>query len=127
MKAENIIIPLPERAAGASTLGSHRFLDEFALAYHRAVAEHLRERPQMLINHARQKWMEDEAFADGERQSFLEWQDILDSSKVEQLIVIITEDSERGQCLRSSSPFVGTISPEKRLEIFNPCEQRTVA
>jgi hypothetical protein len=130
MKAEHIIILLLERAAGASPLGSHRFLDEFALAYHRAVAERLRERPQMVINHARQnltRWMEDEAFADGARQALREWQEILDSSNVEQLNGIITEDSERGQRLRSSSPFVGVVSPQERLEILAACEQRATA
>jgi hypothetical protein len=130
MKAEHTITPFPQRSAGASPLGSHRFLDEFALAYHRAVAERLRDHPQVVISHARQsltRWMEDEAFADGERQSLLEWQEILDSSGVEQLIGIIIEDSDEGQRLRSSSPFVGVISPQERLEILAACEQRATA
>jgi hypothetical protein len=39
MKAEETIITILEGGAGVSPLGSHAFLDEFALAYHRAVAE----------------------------------------------------------------------------------------
>jgi hypothetical protein len=34
-------------------LGTHRFLDEFALAYHRAVAERLRGDGTAVIDHAR--------------------------------------------------------------------------
>jgi hypothetical protein len=126
MKVDLTITPLPETLAGADTLGSHQFLDEFALRYHLEVAEHLRTSPQSVIKHAQQnltRWVEDEAFEDGGRQALLEWKEILDSSNIEQLIEIITADTEEGQRLRSSSPFVGTISPEKRLEILNACEQ----
>jgi hypothetical protein len=130
MKAETIVTSLPEMSAGASPLGSHRFLDEFALQYHLAVAERLRTNPQPIINQARGnliRWMEDEAFAVGGSQALLEWQEVLDSSDVEHLIEIITAETEEGQRLRSSSPFVGTLPPEKRLEILDACEQRTAA
>jgi hypothetical protein len=35
--------------------------------------------------------------------------------------------SDEGQRLRSSSPFVGTLTPEERLEILAACEQRATA
>ncbi len=130
MKVEHTVTLPPRQPAAASPLGSHKFMDEFALAYHFAVAERLRQSPQAVTNHARQnltRWMEDEAFEDGGRQALLEWQEILDSSNIEQLITIITAETDEGQRLRSSSPFVGTLSPEKRLEILNACEQRAAA
>ena len=58
-------------AAGAGALGSHQFLDDFALAYHLAVAERLRERPDAVIERARQnltRWLEGDAFGPGERE-----------------------------------------------------------
>jgi hypothetical protein len=126
MKAENAVTP----SAEITSLGTHRFLDEFALAYHRAVTERLRREPQTVISHAQQnlnRWMESAAFEGGELQTLEEWQGILDGSDVDRLVEIITDTSEEGQRLRSSSPFVGTLSPEKRLEILAACEQRAIA
>lgn len=42
MKTEEPISTVLGDGAGVSPLGSHEFLDEFALAYHRAVAKRLR-------------------------------------------------------------------------------------
>jgi hypothetical protein len=46
---------------------------------------------------------------------------------VERLVEIMTDSSDEGQRLRSSSPFVGALSPEERLEILAACEQRATA
>lgn len=113
-----------------SPLGTHQFLDEFALSYHRAVAERLRSEGATVVNHARQnldRWMKSGGFGSSEVQSLEEWRKILDESDVDKLIEIITDTSDEGQRLRSSSPFVGTLTPEKRLEILAACEQRAVA
>lgn len=121
---------IPDTVAGGRALGTHRFLDEFALAYHHAVAERLLREPETVINHARQnlkRWMEGGAGGAGEMQTLEEWQRILDASDVNGLIETITDTSDEGQRLRSSSPFVGTLSPEKRLEILTSCEQSAVA
>ena len=126
MKVENAVTSSVE----ITSLGTHRFLDEFALAYHRAVAERLRHEPQTVISHARQnlnRWIESATFGDGEVQTLEEWQGILNGSDVDRLIEIITDTSDEGQRLRSSSPFVGTLSPEKRMEILADCEQRATA
>jgi hypothetical protein len=56
-------------------LGSHAFLDEFALAYHRAVVERLRAEPEAVLGRARRnldQWTEDNAFGLGERASLEE-------------------------------------------------------
>jgi hypothetical protein len=128
MKTEGIIIQAPEAvSAGGGILGTHQFLDEFALAYHRAVAERLRERPGEVLTHARRnldRWTRGGAFGPGEASSLEEWREILDRSGVGRLIEIITEDSEEGQRLRQSSPFAGAIPPDERREILAACEQR---
>jgi hypothetical protein len=46
MKTEEAVTAL---LGGASPLGSHAFLDEFALAYHRVVAERLRAQPEAVL------------------------------------------------------------------------------
>ena len=130
MEAREKIISTLDSSARVSPLGTHQFLDDFALAYHLAVAERLRKRPDAVIERARQnlnRWLEGDAFGLGERQSVEEWLKILDGSDVRQLIQIITDPSDEGQRLRSSSPFVGTLTPEERLEVLTACEQRATA
>lgn len=130
MNSEDTISTILEGGAILGPLGSHAFLDEFALAYHRAVAERLRAEPEAVLEHARQnlhRWMEGDAFGAGERMSSEEWQAILGEADVDRLIDIMTDTSDEGQRLRSSSPFVGTLSPEERLEILAACEQRATA
>jgi hypothetical protein len=127
MKTEETITTILGGGAGISSLDSHAFLDEFALAYHRAVAERLRAEPEAVLERARRnlnRWTEGNAFGAGEQASLKEWQRILGEADVDRLIEIIIDASEEGQRLRSSSPFVGALSPEERLEILAACEQR---
>jgi hypothetical protein len=127
MKTEEAITAVLEGGAGGSPVGSHAFLDEFALAYHRAVADRLRAEPSAVLEHARRnldRWTEGDAFGPGDLASLEEWRRILDQANVERLIEIITDASDEGQRLRSSSPLVGALSPEERLEILAACEQR---
>ncbi len=127
MKTEETITTILGGTTGVSPLGSHAFLDEFALAYHRAVAERLRAEPEAVLKHANRnlnRWTENDAFGPGERMSLEEWREILGEADVERLIAIMTDASDEGQRLRSSSPFVGALSPEERLEILAACEQR---
>jgi hypothetical protein len=111
----------------ASPLGSHAFLDEFALTYHRAVADRLRAEPSVVLEHARRnldRWTGGNAFGPGDLASLEEWGQILNEADVVRLVEIITDVSDEGQRLRSSSPFVGALSPEERLEILAACEQK---
>jgi hypothetical protein len=127
MKTEETVTTILEGGAGISPLGSHAFLDEFALAYHRAVAVRLRAEPEAVLERARRnldRWMEGDAFGAGEQASLEEWRKILGEADVDHLIEIITDTSDYGQRLRSSSPFVGALSPQERLEILAACEQR---
>ena len=130
MKAEETISAALGGGAGVSPLGSHAFLDEFMLAYHRAVADRLRAEPKAVLENAHRNldcWTEGDTFGVGEQASLKEWRRILDEADVERLVVIVTDASDEGQCLRSSSPFVGVLSPEERLEILAACEQRAIA
>lgn len=127
MKTEETITTIRGGGAGSSPLGSHAFLDEFALAYHRAVAERLRAEPEAVLERARgnlNRWTEGDTFGAGEQASLEEWRDILGEADVDRLIKIMTDTSDEGQRLRSSSPFVGALSPQERLEILAACEQR---
>jgi hypothetical protein len=125
MKTEEAVTTILE--GSASPLGSHAFLDEFALAYHRAVADRLRAEPSAVLEHARRnldRWTEGDAFGPGDLASLEEWRRILDEADVDRMVEVITDASDEGQRRRSSSPFVGTLSPKERLEILAACEQR---
>ncbi|MBA3240587.1 MAG: hypothetical protein H0T60_05100 [Acidobacteria bacterium] len=127
MKTEETITTILGGTTGISPLGSHAFLDEFALAYHRAVAERLRAEPEAVLERAHRnlnRWTEGDAFGAGERGSLEEWRELLSETDVDRLIEIMTDTSDEAQRLRSSSPFVGALSPEERLEILAACEQR---
>jgi hypothetical protein len=128
MKTEEAVTAVLE--GSASPLGSHAFLNEFARAYHWAVADRLRAEPSAVLEHARRnldRWTEGDAFGPGELASLDEWRRILDRADVERLIEIMIDTSDKGQRLRSSSPFVGILSPEERLEILTACEQKATA
>lgn len=53
MKAEENITTILGGGAGISPLGSHAFLDEFVLSYHRAVAGRLRAELESVLGRAR--------------------------------------------------------------------------
>jgi hypothetical protein len=130
MKTEETFTTVLGGGGGVSPLGSHAFLDEFALAYHRAVAERLRAEPEAVLERARRnlnRWTEGDSFGAGELASLEEWRRIVGEADVDRLVEIMTDSSDEGQRLRSSSPFVGALSPEERLEILAACEQRATA
>jgi hypothetical protein len=52
-----------------------------------------------------------------------EWQELIDTRSVSELIAVMTEDSDEGQRLRSSTPFTGILSKAERKEIFARCEE----
>ncbi len=107
-------------------IDSHQFIDYFALAYHRAVAERLRREPESVIKIARKnlvRWKASGVFDKGELLSLSEWEKLLNESNVEELITIITEDSDEGQRLRQSTPLTGVLSKDERRKILTDCER----
>jgi hypothetical protein len=97
MKTEEAVTAVLE--GSASPLGSHALLDEFARAYHRAVADRLRAEPSAVLEHARRnldRWTEGDAFGPGELASLDEWRRILDEADVNRLVEVITDVSDEG-------------------------------
>ncbi len=121
---------IPDVATGGSPVGSHQFIDEFNLAYHRAVAEILRRESEAVILRARQniaRWIQSDVYDEGEKPALFEWDKILVESSVEELIAIITEASDEGQRLRQSTPFTGILSKQQRTAILADCVKRASA
>ncbi len=76
MKTEETVTAVLEGDADASRLGSHAFLDEFALAYHRVVANRLRADPEAVLERAQcnlDRWAESDVFGPGDLAPLEEW------------------------------------------------------
>lgn len=96
----------------------NNFVDLFSLMLHASVAEKLRLNPNEVLQIAQQnlnRWLENE------NSALIEWQKILETYSPKEIIKIITQDTDEGQRLRSSSPFVDILSEMERDKIWNEC------
>jgi len=97
-------------------VSGHRRIDERSVALHRAIAQKLRERPELLAI-ARDnltRWQ----LLGGRSAPYLdEWQGILDRP-LEDVLTLIEEPGERMTALRQSSPFAGILEPAERWAIY---------
>lgn len=91
----------------------HYERDKEKLRLHEKVAEHLLRDPEHVLDIARSNLRHWQA-ASGPEPYYEKWEHILATSSVDEIVSLITEDSERGRDLRQSTPFVGVISPAER-------------
>jgi hypothetical protein len=97
------------------------FIDLFNLALHRAVAEKLRQDAKPVLQIARNnlnRWLKK-----SENFALLEWRQIIETRSPEEIIKIISQDTDEGQRLRSSSPFAGVVSEVEREKIWSECAE----
>jgi hypothetical protein len=94
----------------------HRLAEERSVAYHRAIAERLRRKPEILDDARRrvQGWL-----AAGEGGPFYarKWAEIL-AGDVSSIAAFLIERSEMADELRQSSPFAGALKPQERWKIW---------
>ena len=108
--------------------GSHQFLDLLSLVFHLAVAARLTAAPDLVLRQARENlnnWLKLHPPDSRTGKSLREWQRLIKSRKLTTLLSKMTEDSDEGQRLRQSSPFVGVLSPQEREELISLCEEGT--
>jgi len=100
----------------------HRLAEERSVAYHSAIAERLRDHPEILENARRrvEGWL---ASPEGARFYAWKWAEILkgDASSVAAFMV---ERSELATELRQSSPFAGALRPQERWRIWRETRER---
>ena len=78
----------------------------------------MRLKPNEVLQIARNnlnRWLKNE------NSALREWQKILETNTPEEIIKLITQDTDEGQRLRSSSPFVGVLSESERDKIWSEC------
>lgn len=116
-------------AAQPAPLGSQQFIDRVALAYHHLVAARLQADAATVLREAREnlrRWMPVHE-GSGSQLALLEWQRLLETKTVPELIAIILEDSDEGQRLRSSTPFAGYLTDAESLELWRRHAEASLA
>lgn len=101
-------------------------VDRFSYLLHLAIAEKLRLDGDRVLRVARkniQRWLASGRFKHGAELPLLEWQRILDTRTSDEIIRLISLETDEGQRLRSSSPFTGIISEAERDKIWSECAE----
>ena len=100
------------------------FVDLFALMLHRAVADKMLTDGERIVEKAKdnlERWLNKPDFTGQGSSALEEWQDILENRSHSEIRKIISEATDEGQRLRSSSPFTGILTQEERKEIYDAC------
>jgi hypothetical protein len=99
----------------------HRLAEERSLAYHAAVADRLRQDPDLLaIAHERlTEWI-----AAGHSPVHARaWQEIL-ARPLDDILAFLVDAGERARELRQSTPFAGFIDPRERWRLWREVRTR---
>ncbi len=100
---------------------SGNFSDLISLALHQLAAVRLQTNP-ILIETAKSnltKWLEKTPNVN----AWLEWQNILETKSLKNVIDLMLVETDEGQRLRSSSPFAGLVTEQERKIIIEYCEK----
>jgi hypothetical protein len=105
-------------------MNAHRLAEERSVAYHRAIAERLRE--EGVLERARRRvagWL-----GAGDTAPFYarKWAEVL-SGDASAIAAFLVERSELADELRQSSPFAGALEPEERWRIWRETRERLSA
>lgn len=95
----------------------HSRRDAEKLAFHRRIAERLQEEPERVLRIARENVARWQA-SGGPQPYYEEWDELLRTKSVSELIALVTAENEEGQRLRQATPFTGVLSTEERDAIF---------
>jgi hypothetical protein len=101
----------------------HGRVDARSLAIHRAIAEKLRECPELMevaFDNLR-RWSAEA----GRAQRYLEeWGRLLERP-LDEVLQLMVEDSEWMRAMRQAGPFAGVLSPKERWAIYDQFAIRT--
>ncbi len=94
----------------------HRLAEERSIAFHRAVAQRLREDPSLLQG-ARERIVAWKASGTLAEPYALAWTKLLEGS-LESLLAFLVDEGEEARTLRQVTPFAGVIDPRARWQIW---------
>jgi hypothetical protein len=107
-----------------SFLMGHDLIDRRSLELNRLVAEKIRRQPELmdLVRNRLERTLSESRLSESSKDALREWQTILSTHSLNEVLEILTEDSDEGRRLRQSSPFSGILSQRERFEIFRRYE-----
>lgn len=98
-------------------LKGHARVDARSLAMHRAIAEKLRARPELIaIAHDNlERW----SVSNPRSKPYWDaWREVL-ARPLPEILALIVEDGERMTAMRQTSPFAGVLDPRERWAIYD--------
>jgi hypothetical protein len=100
---------------------SHQWIDRRSLALHRVVADKIESDPA-LLDLARQnvkRWL-----SSHRAPALVEWEHLLDTRPVGDIVGILRAADENATRLRQSSPFAGVLSASERRAVLEQYDAR---
>jgi hypothetical protein len=96
---------------------THQWVDARSLAMCRMIAEKIRREPELMGKAADTltRWKK---IKKPTPRALLIWEQIFRENSIEQILALLTEDTERGQFLRQCDPFCGILTEEERRQIL---------
>jgi hypothetical protein len=98
----------------------HNLIDKRSLELHRLVAEKIRQQPELMdfVREKLNRSLSESRLSDSCKDALREWQTILSCLPLNEVLDLITQDSDEGQRLRHSTPFSGILSQRERMDVF---------
>lgn len=98
----------------------HQQVDVRSLEMHQLVAQKIRRAPVLFqeVEAVLKRWLEQGQESERASDTLSEWEQILGNSSREEILELISSDSEEAARLRQSSPFVGILTDQERKDIF---------
>jgi len=96
----------------------HDLIDRRSLELNRLVAEKIRQHPELMdfVRNKLDRTLSEPRLSNSCKDALREWQTILSSHSLNEILEILTQDSYEGQRLHQSTPFSGVLSQQERLE-----------
>ena len=94
----------------------HDLIDKRSLELHRLAAEKIRQHPELMdfVREKLNRSLSESRLSDSCKDALREWQTILSCLPLNEVLDLITQDSDEGQRLRHSTPFFGILSQWER-------------
>ena len=91
----------------------HTEIDRCSLEMDREIARRLRADPALaeIARRNLKRWLGRPGLPASLNRCYVEWQTILDSHSLDQLLRLLEDEGEEAQRLRQNSPFVGILTP----------------
>ena len=98
----------------------HDLIDKRSLELNRLVAEKIRRQPELmdLVRRRLDRTLSQPRLSESCKDALREWQVILSTHSLNEVLEILTEDSDEGQRLRQSTPFTGILNQRERLKVL---------